>query len=63
MDPTSRRLAALVVLGLGAFFSPLLGIFNRPGRVLGLPLLPAYLFAVWTILVVAAWWLTRRGPR
>jgi hypothetical protein len=52
-----------VVLGLAAFFSPLLGIVNQPGWVFGLPLLPAYLFGIWGLLVGAAWWLTRKGPR
>jgi type IV secretory pathway VirB3-like protein len=59
MDVTSRRLAALFVVGLVALFPPLLGMCNRPGSLLGIPILPLYLFAVWTVLVVVGWALTR----
>ena len=47
MDVTSRRLAALSVVGLVALYPPLLGAFNRPGSFLGIPILPLYLFTVW----------------
>lgn len=59
MDTTSRRLAALSVLGLVALYPPLLGAFNRPGTLLGIPILPLYLFAIWTALVLVGWMLTR----
>lgn len=59
MDVTSRRLAALFAVGLVALFPPLLGMFNRPGSLLGIPNLPLYLFTVWTVLVVVGWALTR----
>ena len=57
---TTRRLAALLVLGLILLLSPLVVAFSRPATVFGLPLFPAYLFFAWTILVVGAWLLTRR---
>lgn len=60
MDITSRRLAALFAVGLVALFPPLLGVFNRPGSFWGMPILPLYLFAVWTVLVLLGWILTRR---
>jgi len=60
MDMTSRRLAALFAAGLVALFPPLLGVFNRPGSFLGIPILPLYLFTVWTALVLVGWALTRR---
>jgi hypothetical protein len=59
MDATSRRLAALCVVGLVALFPPLLGIFNRPFSIMGIPLLPLYLFMVWGTLVLVGWVLTR----
>jgi hypothetical protein len=59
MDQSSRRLAALFVVGLMALFSPLLSMFNRSGSLMGLPILPLYLFTVWTVLVVVGWVLTR----
>ena len=59
MDVTSRRLAALFAVGLVALFPPLLGMFNRPGTFLGIPILPLYLFTAWGALVLASWVLTR----
>ena len=63
MDVTSRRLAALFTLGLLAFFPPGIGAFNLQRTVLGIPLLPFYVFAVWAVFVVAAWLVVRRGRR
>ena len=54
MDATIRRLAALLILGVVALLSPVLGAFNHPATLGGVPLLPAYLFASWAALVVAA---------
>lgn len=59
MDVTSCRLAALFTVGLVALYPPLLGIFNRPGSLLGIPILPLYLFTVWGALVLVSWLLTR----
>lgn len=59
MDVTSRRLAALFAVGLVALYPPLLGAFNRPGNFLGIPILPLYLFTVWSALVLISWVLTR----
>jgi hypothetical protein len=59
MDMPSRRLAALFVLGVVALYPPLLGAFNRPGTLLGIPLLPLYLFTAWGALVLAGWLLSR----
>lgn len=63
MDVTTRRLAALFVVGLLGFFSPGIGAANQPLTVFGLPLLPLYLFVFWAILVGAAWAAVRRGRR
>lgn len=63
MDATVRRLAALLILGAAALLSPVLGAFNRPATVLGVPLLPAYLFGCWAAIVVTAAFFTRRGRR
>lgn len=59
MDVTSRRLAALFVVGVVVLYPPLLGAINRPGSLFGIPILPLYLFAVWGALVLAGWILTR----
>jgi hypothetical protein len=46
-------------VGLVTLFPPLLGIFNRPFSIMGIPLLPLYLFLVWGTLVLVGWVLTR----
>jgi len=47
----AQRLAALFILGWLLFSYPLLSLFNVGGTVAGIPLLYAYLFAVWTGLI------------
>lgn len=58
MNVTARRLAALFAVGLVALYPPIIGAFNRPGSLLGIPVLPLYLFTVWCVLVLACWALT-----
>jgi hypothetical protein len=62
MEPTSRRLAALFALGVLLLYPPLLGIFNRPGSLLDVPILPLYLFTVWGALLLTGW-LVSRGDK
>ena len=50
-DRTREHLIALFVLGVLLLVPPFLLVFNRPVRVLGLPLLYLYLFAAWTWLI------------
>jgi len=61
MNVTSNRLAALFAVGLVALYSPLLSAFNQPDSLLGIPILPLYLFAVWLGVVLASWLLNRRN--
>ncbi len=63
MEPVHRRLAALFVVALVLFVSPLLGAVNRPAAWAGLPVLPLYLFAGWAAVIAVAWAILRRGPR
>jgi hypothetical protein len=51
-DTRAQRLVAICLLGLLLFNYPFLALFNRPVAVFGIPLLYAYLFGAW-ILVVA----------
>jgi hypothetical protein len=54
MDPDSlkgQRLVALCILGLALFNYPILAIFNIGGDVLGIPVLYAYIFAAWLLLI------------
>ncbi|MGH6874955.1 MAG: hypothetical protein ACREDW_08045 [Aestuariivirgaceae bacterium] len=48
---THERLVALFLLGVLLFTPPFLGIFNSSTRVLGIPSLYLYLFAVWILLI------------
>jgi len=50
--PSSERLVALALLGLLLFNYPLLSLFSTDGRVLGVPVLYAYLFTSWAVLIV-----------
>jgi hypothetical protein len=46
-----QRLVALCMLGCLLFNYPILALFNRPGVVLGVPILYGYIFAVWGVLI------------
>jgi len=46
-----QRLVALSMLGCLAFNYPILELFNRPGTVLGIPVLYAFIFAAWGLLI------------
>lgn len=50
--PSAARLAGVFLLGCLLFSFPLLALFNVPGRVFGIPVLYAYLFAAWLALIV-----------
>lgn len=56
---TKDRLSALFVLGLVLFLPPVLLIFNRSGRVFGIPLLFLYVFCAWALIILLAWLATR----
>ena len=47
----SQRLIALACLGGLLLNYPLLSIFNSPRTIWGVPLLYAYLFVVWALLI------------
>ena len=54
MTKSSRkgpRLVALFLLGCLLFNYPMLALFNVRATVLGIPLLYAYLFAAWALLI------------
>jgi len=46
------RLAALFLLGNLLFNYPLLALFNQPATLFGIPVLYAYTFAAWLVLIV-----------
>lgn len=54
--PSGARLTCVFLAGCLLFSFPLMALFNVPGRILGIPVLYAYLFAAWAgvIVLVAA---------
>jgi uncharacterized membrane protein YfbV (UPF0208 family) len=64
MERRKLTSAALVLTLLGAllFMPPLASVFQVQQRVLGIPAEVIYLFFVWVLLVVGAWWLGKRLP-
>ena len=50
-ESKDQRLVALAMLGCLAFNYPILELFNRPGTVLGIPVLYAFIFAAWGLLI------------
>ncbi|MDH5246343.1 MAG: hypothetical protein OEW98_07830 [Betaproteobacteria bacterium] len=46
-----HRLIALSLLGFLLFNYPLLDLFSRTGQILGIPVLYAYIFAAWALLI------------
>jgi hypothetical protein len=48
---TQEQLVALFALGALLLLPPLLVIFNRPVRVLGVPVLYLYLFLAWAAVI------------
>ena len=55
------RLASLFLLGVLLFNYPLLALFNVRGAVLGVPILYAYLFAAWAVLIALVAIVMERG--
>ncbi len=55
------RLVALCMLGAILFNFPILAIFNKPGTVLGIPTLYAYIFVAWALLIAAMALVVERG--
>ena len=51
---------ALFMLGCLLFNYPLIELFDRPVLVAGVPLLYAYLFGAWALLIALAAWIARR---
>jgi len=55
------RVVCLFLAGCLLFNFPLISLFNVDARVFGVPLLYAYLFAAWALLIVAVGVLMERA--
>ena len=56
---SGARLAAVAVLAFVLFNFPFLAMADKPLRVLGVPLLWAYLLASWALVIALVAWLVR----
>jgi hypothetical protein len=58
---TGQRLAGIFLLGCVLLNYPILYLFNTRGEVFGIPVLYAFLFGAWLVLVgLMAWIIERR---
>ena len=48
---TGQRLAAIFLLGCFLLNYPILSLFDRRGAIAGIPLLYAYLFGAWALVI------------
>lgn len=55
----SARMVAVAALAVLLFNFPLLALFDVDVRVLGVPLLWAYLFVVWAAVIAVVAWVVR----
>jgi hypothetical protein len=61
MSTVKAKLVAVTALAAGCFTYPLLSLADRPVRVFGVPLVWAYLFVVWALLIAVVAMLSRRA--
>ena len=55
-----QRFLALCMLGVVLFNFPVLALFNVGGSVFGIPILYAYIFAAWALVIALMYWLAER---
>ena len=60
-ESRAQRMIALCMLGCVLFNFPVLALFNVPGTLLGVPLLYAYLFLAWALLIGLMAWVAEKG--
>ena len=60
-EDKAHRFVALCMLGIVLFNYPILALFNVSGRVLGVPLLYAWLFVAWLALIALMAWVAEAG--
>jgi hypothetical protein len=61
-EAKGQRLIGLCLLGFVLFNYPILALFNLPASIFGIPVLYAWIFFAWAVLIAAmAWVIERRG--
>jgi hypothetical protein len=61
LETKAQRLVALCMLGFLLFNYPILALFNQPGALLGIPLVYAYIFAAWALMIALMALVVERG--
>ena len=59
-EAKGQRLIGLCLLGLVLFNYPILALFNVPAFLFGIPVLYAWIFAAWAVLIAAMAWVIER---
>lgn len=60
-DGKSQRMVALCMLGCALFNFPVLALFNVPETLFGVPLLYAYIFGAWGVLIALMAWVIEKS--
>jgi len=59
-EAKGQRMIALCMLGCVLFNFPILALFNVPGTLLGIPVLYAYIFIAWALLIALMAWVVEQ---
>jgi hypothetical protein len=59
-ETKGQRLTALCLLGFLVFNYPVLALFNLPASVLGVPVLYAWIFCAWAVLIALMAWVVEK---
>jgi hypothetical protein len=59
-ETKGQRLTALCLLGFLLFNYPILALFNLPAAVLGIPVLYAWIFCAWAVLIALMAWVVEK---
>ncbi len=61
LERKGQRLIALCLLGFLLFNYPILALFNLPTTVLGVPVLYAWIFLAWALLIALMAWVVEKS--
>jgi hypothetical protein len=59
-ETKGQRLIALCLFGFLLFNYPILALFNLPNAVLGIPVLYAWIFCAWAVLIALMAWVVEK---
>ena len=60
IEGKGQRMIALCMLGCVLFNFPILALFNVPRTLLGVPVLYAYIFLAWALLIALMAWVAEK---